>query len=316
MATTPKQSGFFIQSNFGSRGNFELVVPNPSGGMSHYWRDNDAASRDWYGPFNFGGSESVNGVALIQSNFDRHLEVVATIGRRFVRTSRLVHYFRESNPPYTWRGPAEFGTPVALNTIPTLIQSSFGERGNFEVVVVRPNRGLSHYWRENHESGLPWHGPNDFATDHHFTGVSLIQSNFGPGNLELVASTSDLQLVHYWRENHRPWTWYGPTVVRGSESTLSNPSLIQSSFGSQGNFELVAPKRSGGLAHFHRDNDAPDLPWNGPANFGERSILMLSLIQSNFGLGADGDLEVVVVTPEKFHYRRDEAGTWHGPSHF
>jgi hypothetical protein len=34
-----------------------------------------------------------------------------------------------------------------------------------------------------------------------------------------------------------------------------------------GNFELVTPLLSGGIAHFFRDNDDPNLPWSGPVVF-------------------------------------------------
>jgi hypothetical protein len=39
------------------------------------------------------------------------------------------------------------------------------------------------------------------------------------------------------------------------------PSLIQSNFGIKGNFELVVPMSNGGLAHYWRNNDDPELPW-------------------------------------------------------
>lgn len=41
MATTRKQSGFLIQSNYGRRRNFELVIPCSGTAMAHYWRAND-----------------------------------------------------------------------------------------------------------------------------------------------------------------------------------------------------------------------------------------------------------------------------------
>ena len=45
------------------------------------------------------------------------------------------------------------------------------------------------------------------------------------------------------------------------------PSMIQSSYGKKGNFELVAPISIGGLAYYWRDNDQDDLPWLGPMKF-------------------------------------------------
>jgi hypothetical protein len=64
-----------------------------------------------------------------------------------------------------------------------------------------------------------------------------------------------------------------------------NPSLIQSNFGFKGNFELVIPMASGGLAHYWRNNDDLELPWYGPVKFGDATdrFNSASLIQSSFG---------------------------------
>jgi len=307
MATTRKQSGFLIQSSFGTKGNFEIVIPR-TGGLRHFWRNNDAAGFPWSGGFNF-GSGNVLGTALIQSNFGPgNFEVVATVG------NQLVHYWRENLPPFTWHGPsAPFATGVTGN--PTLIQGSFGTKGNFEVVVARAAGGLTHYWRNNDAPGFPWSGGFNFGSGN-IRGVSLIQSNFGPGNLEVVALTANGQLVHYWRENNPPFTWHGPSAPFASGVT-GNPSLIQSSFGTKGNFEVVVPRVSpGGLRHFWRNNDAPGFPWSGGFNFGSGGANNVSLIQSNFG---PGNLEVdAYVGASKVQYWREHIPpfTWHGPSAF
>lgn len=31
-----------LQSNYGTKGNFEVLVPLATGGIAHYWRNNDA----------------------------------------------------------------------------------------------------------------------------------------------------------------------------------------------------------------------------------------------------------------------------------
>lgn len=308
MATTAKQSGFLIQSTFGTKGNFELIVLKTAGGMAHYWRDNDSPGLVWHGPANFVASGNISGVSLIQSNFGPgNLEVVAAVG------NQLVHYWRENHPPFTWHGPSpSFATGISGN--PTVIQSSFGTKGNFEVVVARAGGGLSHYWRDNDAPGLTWHGPFNFGAGN-LRGVSLIQSNFGPGNLEVVAMTATNQLVHYWRENHPPFTWHGPSAPFATGVT-SHPSLIQSSFGTKGNFEVVIPSVTGGMVHYWRDNDAPGFPWHGPKAIPGGGITRLSLIQSNFG---PGNFEVdAVVGLSKFQYWRENnvPFIWHGPSAF
>jgi hypothetical protein len=220
MATTRKQSGYLIQGNFGSRGNFELVIPCGRRGLAHYWRGNDTAQFPWHGPNRFGRS-TVAATSLIQGNFGRrgNFEVVARVG------SRLVHYWRANDRSgFPWYRTVTFGSGVAGN--PSLIQGNFGQRGNFEVVVPRAAGGLSHYWRANNTSGYPWHGPNNFGRGR-YDEVALIQGNFGR-NLEVVARRGST-LHHYWRESNSPFRWHGPHAI-GREclrlhfKILSNPT--------------------------------------------------------------------------------------------
>jgi len=88
-------SGFMIQArNFqghGLKGNFELVMPNQTGGgLAHFWRDNDNPNLPWKLGRYFGAPEDVSGPSLIQ----RHdsdwgidaLDIVARV------EDRLVHY--------------------------------------------------------------------------------------------------------------------------------------------------------------------------------------------------------------------------------
>ncbi len=91
-----------IQSRFGSQGNFELVVPLTSGGLAHFWRNNDDPGFPWYGPFPFGGTLGpVDAVTMIQSNFGSpgNLEVIARVG------GQLLFFWRDSGPAFNWSGP-------------------------------------------------------------------------------------------------------------------------------------------------------------------------------------------------------------------
>jgi hypothetical protein len=79
------------------------------------------------------------------------------------------------------------------------------------------------------------------------------------------------------------------------------PVLIQSRFGTHGNFELVttyhgANMPEGALAHFRRNNDDPPAyPWSLPnvfgTNAGPPALVSPTLIESNFG--SPGTLEVI-----------------------
>jgi hypothetical protein len=42
-----KNSGSFIQSNYGTKGNFELIVPVGAEILRHWYRDNDNPNLPW-----------------------------------------------------------------------------------------------------------------------------------------------------------------------------------------------------------------------------------------------------------------------------
>src|SRR5205814_1920219 len=150
----------------------------------------------------------------------------------------------------------------------------------------------------------------------------LIQSNFtssghGAGNLEVVAQTGN-RLDFYWREDAAPFTWHEGAIAFES-GVRGNPALIQGNFGMMGNFEMVVPLATGGLAQSWRDPYALALSWRAPSPFALCDIYAaVALIQSNFsssGYGP-GNLEVVARSGNRldFYWREDAAPfTWHGP---
>ena len=314
-----KNSSFMTQGRFGQVGNFEMVVPMSSSGLAHFWRNNDDPALPWFGPLPFGSTDVYAAVTLFQSNFSSigtgagNLELVARSG------NRLDFYWRDDAPPFTWHGPIAFETGVSGT--PALIQGNFGVTGNFEMVVPLAAGGLAHFWRNNDDPALPWNGPFPFGSSDAYDGVALIQSNFsssgtGPGNLELVARSGN-RLDFYWRDDAPPFTWHGPIAFE--TGVIGNPTFIQSRFGQTGNFEMVVPLETGGLAHFWRNNDDPALPWNGPFPFSSSDFYgAVTVLESNFsssGFGA-GNLELVARSGNRLDfYWRDDAPpfTWHGP---
>jgi hypothetical protein len=223
-----------IQGRFGTRGNFELVTPLGDGSLAHYWRDNDAPGLPRHGAAVFAQDMGLfDAVTLIQSNFASpgstgNLEVVARTGEQ------LFHYSRQDVTPWQWFGP--FVLPLSapgqnsrlVGGFPSFFESRFGPilKGYFQVVTLLADGGLAHYTRDNNTSGLPWRGPEVFASEvGRFDAVSLIQSTFsssntGIGNLELVARFQDI-LLHFWREDvdqianpsNFSTIWYGPWIV-------------------------------------------------------------------------------------------------------
>src|SRR5688572_3470429 len=93
--------GFFIQGRFGSKGNFEVVVPRFRGQLLDLTRDNDKPSLAWSQEAIFGNGD-FTGASLVQSNFGSgrgNFEVVAILG------NELLHFWRADTPPFAWSGP-------------------------------------------------------------------------------------------------------------------------------------------------------------------------------------------------------------------
>ena len=136
-------------------------------------------------------------------------------------------------------------------------------------------------------------GPNNFGIDlGSLAAVTLIQSNFitgaKVGYLEVTVRWGQ-DLLFFTREDTPPYIWHGPFQATGFQQRAfaGNPAMIQGRFGRSGNFELVVPLISGGLAHYSRANDLPGTPWFGPELFATDIGLLeaVTLIQSNFTAG-------------------------------
>lgn len=210
ITTDVRGSPAFIQSRFGGRGNFELVTPLATGGLAHFWRDND---RDltWRRGATFGtGLGMVDAVTLIQSNygFPGNLEVVVRAG------SNLWSMWRDSGPSFAWSVPALVTTGVSGN--PSMVQGRFGQIGDFELATPQSGSGIAHAFRANDDPQQPWIPNSLFAADHQSSGVSLIESTYGvPGNLEVVETNAAATVISAWWTDLTvlPVTWHGPAKI-------------------------------------------------------------------------------------------------------
>ena len=82
------------------------------------------------------------------------------------------------------------------------------------------------------------------------------------GNFELVInSTSEPSRLEYWyRDNDDPnLQWHKISIFASHAFVPSGVALIQSDFGSRGDFEVVFRNQSYSLEHWRRDNDDPGL---------------------------------------------------------
>jgi len=319
-----------IQGRFGAdqgHGNFEMIVPFQAGGLGAYFRSNNDPGLPWEISAVFGQSAGqVAAVTMIQSNFGDpgNLEVVARIG------DTLQFFFRDSGPQFVWSGPFELsadGRPIrGVTGYPVLIQSRNGHQGNFELLVPLAAGGLAHFFRDNDDAALPWHGPTAvLAPQIQFDAIGMIESSFGDGhNLEVVGQSGQ-QLFFFFRTfTGSGFPWNGPFEFRpdgfpdGFFGGGGNLALIQSQFGSKGmNFELMGIEATltgpGALWHAFRDNDQPDFPWHFTIEIpqGPTQAATLSMIESNFG--SPGNLEVVtrLTSGGLASFWRDSK--WNGP---
>jgi len=206
----------FVQSGFGRCGNFEVIAPSPGGGLRHFWRDNDGSVL-WHRAPPPQGDGNWSGVGLIYSNFG-HLEVVG------VRDERLTFLWQDG-PAGVWRRE-EIDPARAVKGRPAFIQSTYGVRGNFEVVGLTDVGGLVHYWRNNDAAGFPWSAgtllpPVPNAPPLHFDDVTMIQSSYG--RLEVVARDASRSAILHYREG-LGLHWEGP--ISGPAMTCDGTTFI------------------------------------------------------------------------------------------
>ncbi|MQY27302.1 galactose oxidase early set domain-containing protein [Nocardia aurantia] len=309
-----------IQSTFGQdggfpglgRGEFDFLTPFAAGGLDRWSLDNNG-SFFWAFGEPFGQDSGIaDAVTMIQSRFvpgdfgHGNFEAVARFG------DGLVHFTRDHfTTPFTWRGPIHIARSGVRGT-PALIESSFGQTpvqpGNLELVAPMADGGLAHFWRGGAET--EWLGTTTrFGGTDPVEAVSMIQSNFFAGNLEVVARIGE-KLVHFSRGGPGT-TWHGPTTILDGGAS-GNPVLIQGNFGQRGNFELVTPMADKGLAHLSRDNDNPALPWSALTRFGTDlgHIDAVTMIQSNFLVPQN--LEVIArVGNQLYGFTRDAGPAFH-----
>ena len=278
-------SSFFIQT---AAGDYVALATRVGGGLDSYTKA--AQSAVWSGPeLCFGSESDAAGGTLIESTYG-NLETT------FLEGGRLHHCYNIAGARW-FVGNTQPPGAVDVQAGPAFIQSNVGNPGNFELVAVIP-QGLAHWYRDN--ASQNWFGPEVFAAGQ-FGAVSLIQSSYGQGNLEVIALEGD-HLVHYTRDSAMIWSRLD--MLPGS-GVAGAPGFIQSTQGVQGNFVVVAPIATGGLAHYWRDNDHGQV-WNGPFAFGGGPVVATGLIQNG-----SGTLEALALRPDYTltRYALDDGGT-------
>jgi hypothetical protein len=302
------QSGWMVERPGDPSGRLEAVAvcSPPRRGLTHFWHDHSLSfypgeiwnagdrirSSGLTGPF--------RGAALVLTNYG-NLQLVAT-----QTDGALAHFwFCEI---CGWQD--ETFLPGKAAGPPAFIQSRFGHRGNFEVIVPRPGGGLSHFWRDN--DGIPiWHTAQPPATTGTWSGVGLSHTSFG--NLAAVGVRNGILNFLWQEEPGGSWSIHPITIA---QVVCGRPAFVQSSNGVRGNFEVVVAKAAGRLAHYWRNNDVQGFPWLGsrflPPSGNQGSVFDdVTMIESSYGR-----LEVLAreATASAFvHYRAALGQAWEGP---
>ena len=233
------------------------------------------------------------------------------------------------SPSDRLRVPAGGTRPVVVTAgcggAPSITQSRWGQRGNFELAVPLASGGLAHFFADT--SGYSSAAVSRWFQERRFlrTGSLITTARVSAArilhalhyeNLEVLAveqGPSGPQLAHYWGTAN---DWRPGGVLPGSVGAVTGvPAFVQtmpSPGNPGGDLVVVCPGASGGLLMWTR----PGLgPWRGPERVGGMDTTRFAaahLAQGHFraAAGNQGNLELVAETA----LRHDQVGT--GPLHF
>jgi hypothetical protein len=226
--------------------NFETVYLTTSNQLHHWYFDQ--AQGQWFDGGIFGPTDAYGIPAFIQGNYDApgNFEVV-------VRTAdgKLNHWWRENAPLWHWHDIGRFGSNVAFSGA-SLVQSHYGQQGNFELVCVLESGEMQHFWRDN-DNGMVWHAGDTFGSGV-FSPPYMIEGQFGAsdekhvGNFELCVAV-DGAVQHWWRDNQNDTGWqYGATF---GHDIATVTALVESSFFFD--LEVIVLRTDQQLQHYWRD---------------------------------------------------------------
>ena len=301
--------------------NFEAVYWELSGRLRHWFMDQ--LTKTWHDTGPFGPTDVEGFPAFIQSNYGApgNMEVVV---RR--RTSELVHWWRDSRPPYSWHAGVVITSGVKMSG-PSLVQANIGKQGNLYVVCVT-NRGTMQLWWRDDDKGTAWKPGEVFGKHIGSTPVCMIQGQFGavdeltPGNFELCVAVGG-RVEHWFRDNSAlgaeapradsadprfEHVVYSPTKASyiASDAGTRLRADIESLFIDDDEGRIEAKARAG--LYNAVVSAAPPDRWQRLAVFGHDVKHVWGLVEGSFGF----NLEVVVERTDGVlqHYYRDGLG-WH-----
>ena len=226
--------------------NFEMVFLT-TGRRLHHWFF-DQSGGHWLDGGVFGPMDADGTPGFLQSNFGQpgNFEVV-------VRTegSQLAHWWRINGPPWTWQESVRFGSGIAFSG-PTLVQSHYQKPGNLELVAVRQDGTMQHFWRDD-IGRTGWHTGATFGSGIASPPV-MIEGQYGAqdendiGNFELCVATNNHVVEHWWQNNHGGNVWSRSATF--GHDVRSVVALLEGSFGFD--LEVIVERLDGQIQHYWR----------------------------------------------------------------
>jgi Domain of unknown function (DUF4185) len=223
-----------IQSSFrsGEHGNFEVVVPvmndDGSSELRHYWHDNSDVQLPWRRGqrVNDPTHRVLGSGCIIQSTLGGsdhgNFEVAGWVQLNDGR-SVLHHYWHDnSDVERPWANGQIITDQARGNGV--LIQSSFGDTGNFEVVAPVDGRdgriNIQHLWHDNNDVTVPWaRGQTISEIGASNASACIFESDFRSGdhgNFEVLFDECEEALVDWWHPNNdvnAPWIRHGCLIA-------------------------------------------------------------------------------------------------------
>lgn len=135
----------------------------------------------------------------------------------------------------------------------TLVQSTLGHTGNFELVTTNPaagHRGFTHRFRNNDDAALPWVFAGQFFRADHVVRHPMLHFDRRTRTLHLVAAMQfpgGAQALGYVVRGDGPtWTWALPEALPGTDARdLGGPAVLLPRSG--GGLDVFAPRTDAGL---------------------------------------------------------------------
>ena len=236
--------------------NFETVYQTKSNRLHHWYFEQ--ASKTWKDGGIFGPTNVAGVPAFIESNYGAAGNFEVVVG---TSDARLSHWERnDSIPSMPWSNVATFGSNIGFSGA-TLVQSTFGNQGNFELVAVLDNGQMQHWWRNNDDPTKPWNAGVTFGSgvSSHpcmIEGMYGMSTELGHGNFELCVAVNGM-VQHWWRDNSSSGLPWANSATFGDGTITAVGGLLEGSFGF--NLELIVERKDGHVQHYYRDGNGN---WN------------------------------------------------------